>query len=104
MPSFAVVIVRFLLAAVPCLLATLPGRSQQPTDPPPPPPGTQGPIAPYAASPPPGTLPPGYAMRRMPFVRADGTSPVVVVTIIVFVLALLFAGSCALVHTACNAM
>src|SRR5688572_18333151 len=43
LPSFAVVIVRSLLAAVPCLLATLPGRCQQPTDPPPPPPSTQGP-------------------------------------------------------------
>ncbi|HEU4418674.1 MAG TPA: quinohemoprotein amine dehydrogenase subunit alpha, partial [Planctomycetota bacterium] len=35
-------IVRSLPAAVLCLLATLPGRAQQPTDPPPPP-GTQGP-------------------------------------------------------------
>jgi len=43
LPSFAVVIVRSLLAAVLCLLATLPGRSQQQTDPPPPPPNTQGP-------------------------------------------------------------
>src|SRR5262245_19157921 len=42
LPSFADVIVRSLLAAVVCLLAT-PGRSQQQTDPPPPAPGTQGP-------------------------------------------------------------
>ena len=41
MPSFAV-IVRSLLPTVLCLLATLPGRCQQPTDPPPPPPSTQG--------------------------------------------------------------
>jgi serine/threonine-protein kinase len=60
---------------------------------------TQGP---YPASPPPGTPPPGQAIR-LPFVRADGTSPVVVVTIVFFVLAILLAGSCAVVHGACNA-
>jgi eukaryotic-like serine/threonine-protein kinase len=74
-----------------------------------PPPGTSplghyGSMMPYAASPPLGTLPPGQSPRRMHAPRADGTSPVAVVTIVLFVIALLFAGSCALVHGACNAV
>jgi hypothetical protein len=39
----------------------------------------------------------------LPVVRSDGANPVVIVTILVFVLALLFAGSCAILHGACNA-
>jgi hypothetical protein len=46
-------------------------------------------------------MPPGHLVRR-PFVRADGTSPIVAVTIVIFVLALLFAGSCAALHSACG--
>lgn len=65
------------------------------------PPGFHGPMAPYAASPPRGTLPPGQ--RPRPFVRADGTSAVVPITIILFVLTLLLAASCAVGHAACNA-
>jgi eukaryotic-like serine/threonine-protein kinase len=68
------------------------------------PPGTRAPMMPYGPSPPRGTAPPGYFPRRMPFVRADGTSSVAVVTVVFFVLATLFAGSCALVHGACSAM
>jgi serine/threonine-protein kinase len=64
-------------------------------------PGYHGPM-PYAASPPPGTLPPGQ--RPRPFVRADGTSPVVPITIVLFVLALLLAASCAVGHAACSAV
>ena len=71
------------------------------TPPPFPSPGFHGPMAPYAASPPPGTLPPGQ--RRRPFVRADGTSAVVPITIVLFVLTLLLAASCAVGHAACNA-
>ena len=56
----------------------------------------------YTGGPPPGTLPPGRA--RLPFVRADATNPVVIVTIVLFVGALLFAGSCAVIGQACNAM
>ena len=66
-----------------------------------PPPGYHGAMTPYAVSPPPGTLPPGQ--RRMPFVRADGTSPIVVVTIIFFVLTMLLAGSCIVGYAACGA-
>ena len=82
-----------------------PGLLPMPPSPPPGtgPPGLHAPMMPYGASPPPGTLPPGHAARRLPFVHADGTSPVAVVTIILFVLAALFAGSCAAIHSACNA-
>ncbi|MBX3210685.1 MAG: protein kinase [Labilithrix sp.] len=72
-----------------------------------PPPGTSPPaspprvVAPYAASPPPGSLPPGQRPRRNP-ARADGSSPVVVVTIILFVLTVLFAFSYAAIQGACN--
>ncbi|MBX3260587.1 MAG: protein kinase [Labilithrix sp.] len=67
------------------------------------PPGLRGAMVPYGASPPPpGTLPPERAPRR-PFVRADGTSPVAVVTIVLFVLTLLFAFSYAIIQGACNA-
>ena len=61
------------------------------------------PMAPYGVSPSPplGTLPPGQ--RRRPFVRADGTSPIVPITIVLFVLTLLLAASCAVGHAACNA-
>lgn len=66
------------------------------------PPGARGPVMPYAPSPPPGTLPPGQRPRRgVP--RADGTSPVAVVTIVLFVLTLLFAFSYAIIQGACNA-
>ena len=65
------------------------------------PPGFHGPMVPYPASPPPGTLPPGQ--RPRPFVRADGTSAVVPITIVLFVLTLLLAASCAVGHAACNA-
>jgi len=83
-----------------------PGLAPMPPSPPPGtgPAGFHAPLMPYGASPPPGTLPPGHAPRRLPFVRADGTSPVAVVTIILFVLAVLFAGSCAVIHGACNAV
>jgi serine/threonine protein kinase len=68
------------------------------------PPGFQRPPAMIPYGPPPGTAPPGYVPRRLPFVRADVTSPVALVTIVFFVLALLLAGSCAAIHGACNAM
>ena len=35
--------------------------------------------------------------------RADGTSPIVPITIVLFVLTLLLAASCAVGHAACNA-
>jgi hypothetical protein len=79
-----------------------------------PPPGTRPPqmsglggplMAPYPpTSPPMGTMPPGQVPRRvLPFQRADGTSPIVIVTIIFFILAVLFAGTCAIVQGACQA-
>jgi hypothetical protein len=79
------------------------GPSQPPFAAPPfvPPQAFPPPAAPLLG-PPPGTAPPGQTPRR-PFVPAEGTSPVVIVTIIAFVLTVLLAGSCALVHGACNA-
>lgn len=56
---------------------------------------------PTGYGPPPGTAPPGYFPRRLPFVRADTTSPLVVLAIIVVVFAMLFAGSCAMIAAAC---
>lgn len=68
-----------------------------------PPPNQMGPpIMPYAASPPIGTLPPGHVARRAS-PRADGTNPIVIVTIVLFVFAVLFAGTCAVVQAACGA-
>lgn len=70
-----------------------------------PPPGTSPPrtmtgsAASYPASPPPGTSPPG---RAGPLQRADGSNALVIVTTVFFVLALLFAGTCAAVHSACG--
>jgi len=71
--------------------------------------GVGGPImAPYPppAGPPMGMMPPPQhpPQGQLPFRRADGTSPIVIVTIIFFVLAVLFAGTCAVVQGACNAM
>jgi serine/threonine protein kinase len=94
-------------------LGTRPPSAQPVVTPPPmplsPPFGTAPPgfhhsvPTPYGASPPPGTRPPGYVPPRLPFVRADRTSPVAVVTIVLFILTLLLAGSCAVIHGACNA-
>ncbi len=92
-----------LPASAPMASGPVATRPPAPAFAPPPgtaPPGYYGPMAPYGVSPPPGTLPPGH--RPRPFVRADGTSPVVPVTIVVFVLALLLAGSCAALHAACS--
>lgn len=53
----------------------------------------------YAASPPLGTAPPGPS-RQMAPPRADGSNTLVIVTIVLFVLAALFAGTCAVVQSA----
>jgi serine/threonine protein kinase len=64
-----------------------------------PPPGTSPPrtmigaVAPHPSSPSPGPSPLG---------RADGSNALVIVTTVFFVFALLFAGTCAVVHTACG--
>jgi eukaryotic-like serine/threonine-protein kinase len=56
----------------------------------------------YAASPPPGTAPPGQPLRRMPVPRAEGSNTLVILTIIFFVFAMILAGTCAAVHSACG--
>jgi serine/threonine protein kinase len=67
-------------------------------------------VTPPGVSPPRGTHPPGFAPppfppampRRLPFARAEGSSPLVPVTIVLFVLAMLLAGSCVLAHATCG--
>lgn len=81
----------------------VPPRASWPSPPVAPPPSYYARPSGYPGGPPPGTMPPGYfSPRRLPFVRADKTSPIAVVAVVLFVLATLFAGSCAMVH-ACNA-
>ncbi len=96
LPALSVATPRIAMA--PTAMAQPWNAPQRPT-PPPPMPTFHG----YPGGPPPGTALPG-SPQRLPFVRADKTSPVAAVTIVLFVLAMLLAGSCALVHGACNAM
>ena len=78
-----------------------PGYAPPPGTAPPMSPPFAAPIVPYPAGPPPGTAPPGQAPQIVP--QAHKASPVVIITVVCFVVALLFAGSCAIVQGACNA-
>jgi serine/threonine-protein kinase len=63
-----------------------------------PPPGTRPPVVMpmhhYASA----TPPPAQWPRRLPFVRPDGSNTVVALTVTGFILAMLFAGSCAVIR------
>jgi serine/threonine-protein kinase len=62
---------------------------------------TPPPFVPWGPSPPLGTAPPGRSLDR-PGAQSDRTSSLVPITIVLVVLAVLFAGSCALIHSACS--
>jgi serine/threonine-protein kinase len=64
------------------------------------PPGYGGPMQPRYPPPPPVWRP--WGPRQLPFVRPDGSNTLVVLTIVGFVLAVLFAGTCAALHSACG--
>jgi serine/threonine-protein kinase len=64
------------------------------------PPGFGPPMQGYPPPPPPVMWRP-WGPRRVPFVRPDGSNLLVALTIIGFIFAALFAGTCALAHAAC---